>query len=323
MKSSKRKVVIIGNGFVGSTTAYTLLLESKTEEVVIIDINKDKVIGDVLDMQQGMPLLETPKSIKVGEYSDIKDAKVIIITAGVGQKDPNESRIDLLNRNLRVFDSIIANIKPYLSKAAIVLVVSNPVDILAYYTYRKLEIEPRRVIGSGTVLDTQRLRFLLSEITGIDPRNVHSYVVGEHGDSEVMAFSASNIGGIPFKEFCGSRGTVCKRITNKTLSEIGNKVRYAAHDIIGRKGATYYAVALAVRKIVDVILGDQNSILKVSTLMTNEFEGRVHDLYFSLPCLLGAQGAQGLLHPNYNKKEKDAIIASAEVLKNLIKELDF
>ena len=323
MAEERRKVVIIGNGFVGSTTAYTLMCDSLAEEIVIIDINKNKAEGDVLDMLHGMPLIEHPKKVKAGDYSDIKGAKIIIITAGVGQKDPNETRIELLNRNLRVFDSIIDNIKPNIDKNTIVLIVSNPVDVLSYYTYRRLGIDKSKVIGSGTVLDTQRLRFLLSKETGVDARNVHSFVIGEHGDSEVMAFSVSNIGGIPFKEFCGVRGGACKRVTNKRLDEISDLVRYAAYDIIGKKGATYYAVALAVKKIVDVILGDQHSILTVSTYIDDEFDGRVQNLYFSLPCLVSTKGVETILRPNYNMKETEAIIASGAKIKSLINELDF
>lgn len=320
--SARRKVVIIGDGFVGSTTAYTLMFDSLAEEIVIIDINKKKAEGDVLDMLHGMPLVEKPKKIIAGDYKDIENAHIIIITAGVGQKDPSETRVHLLQRNLAVFDSIIDNMKPYLSDRAIVLVVSNPVDILSYYTYKKLGISSDRVIGSGTVLDTQRLRYLLSQETNVDPRNVHAYVVGEHGDSEVMALSISDIGSIPFEEFCGCRGGVCQPISVDKLHEISDTVRNAAYDIIGRKGATYYAVALAVKKIVDVILGDHNSVLTVSTLIDHEFDGRVNDIYFSLPCVVNASGISAILRPNYSEYEVNKIVKSGDKLKAIIKELN-
>lgn len=317
----KHKVVIIGDGFVGSTTAYTLMVDSSVNEIVIIDINKEKVTGDVLDMLHGMPLLDEPKRVKAGDYQDVNDADIIIITAGVSQKNDQESRLDLLKRNLQVFDSIIAQIKPRLSANAIVLVVTNPVDVLSYYTYKKLGIPASRVIGSGTVLDTQRLRYLLSNETGVDPRNVHAFVVGEHGDSEVMAFSVSTIGGIPFANFCDVSGGICQTITPARMQEIAYNVRHAAYDIIRTKGSTYYAVALAIRKIVEAILNDSHSVLTVSSFIEREFNGAVQDLYFSLPCIVSAKGVRTIIRPHYSKDEIESIVASAAVLKKLIIDL--
>ena len=188
-----RKVVIIGDGAVGSTTAYTLALGEIVNEIVIIDVNKNKAEGDVLDILHGMPFV-TPKIIKAGDYCDCKDAHIIIITAGVAQRD-GETRQDLLFRNIRVFDSIIMSMKPYIDEETIVLVVTNPVDVLSYYIYKKLGLKAKHVIGSGTVLDTARLKAVISDDTKIDPRNIHTFVLGEHGDSEVAAFSVTTVGG--------------------------------------------------------------------------------------------------------------------------------
>src|SRR5574344_1354330 len=199
-----RKVVIIGDGAVGSTTAYTIFQNETVNEIVIIDVNKDKAEGDVLDMAHGMPFV-FPKKVKAGDYKDIKHADIVVITAGVGQK-PGETRIDLLKRNIQVFDSIIDSMKPYVDDSMIILVVTNPVDILTYYTYKRLGLPSSQVIGSGTVLDTARLKYAISQDTGVDARNVHTFVLGEHGDSEVAAFSATTVGGLPLLDYCGKCG---------------------------------------------------------------------------------------------------------------------
>lgn len=314
-----RKVVIIGDGAVGSTLAYTLLLQDSVNDIVIVDLNKKKAEGDVLDMIHGMSFLN-PKKIKAGDYSDIKDAHIIVITAGVAQKE-GESRIDLLNRNLKVFDSIIASMKPYLSDSAIVMVVTNPVDILSYYVYKKLGIPSNRVIGSGTVLDTSRLKSFISEDAGIDPRNVHTFVVGEHGDSEVALFSSTSIAGLPLKEFCSN----CNRCKCKGLSKFNlllNQVKNAAYEIIDKKGATYYAVALAVAKIIASIVDDTHSILTVSTYVKRYFDGKIEDVYLSLPSEVGSNGVIRIINTPFDEEEKEALIKSSTTLKEKIRLID-
>ncbi|MEG0034458.1 MAG: L-lactate dehydrogenase [Bacilli bacterium] len=312
-----RKVVIIGDGAVGSTTAYTLMLRDYVNEIVIIDINKDKADGDVLDMVHGMPFV-TNKIIKSGTYSDLADAHIIIITAGVGQK-PGETRSDLLKRNLNVFDAIIENIKKYLNDEMIILVVTNPVDVLSYYTYKKLNISSSRVIGSGTVLDSARLKYLLSKDTSIDPRNIHAFVVGEHGDSEVSAFSVSSIGGMPVSTYCDKCGKCKNKLSN--LCEIHNEVVNSAYEIIAKKGSTYYAVALAVDKIVDTILNNRNSVLTVSTLVKDQFMGKIKDVYISLPVVVNSSGVVKILELTYSPLEISKIIESANKVKEAIDEL--
>lgn len=312
-----RKVVIIGDGMVGSTIAYTLMMKDYVNEIVIIDIVKEKVEGDALDMMHGVPFV-SPKLIKAGDYNDVKDAHIIIITAGAAQK-PGETRLDLLKRNMKIFDSILDQIKPNLDEDAVVLVVSNPVDVLSYYTYKKLGISHNRVVGSGTVLDSSRLRYLISEVADVDPRNVHAYVIGEHGDSEVSAFSVSNIAQIPLKEYLlkekGSEGL-------KLLSSLHDKVKDAAYEIIKKKGATYYAIGLATAKIVSTILNNNRSVLTVSTLVENEFDGEIDGVYISLPCVVGRNGIITRLHLEYSYEEVLKLIISANKLKETYKELE-
>jgi len=313
-----KKVVIIGDGAVGSTIAYTLMMKSYINEIDIIDVNKDKVLGDVLDMNQGMSFV-TNKTLRVGEYEDIKDADLLIITAGAAQK-PGETRIDLLNRNINIFKSILDNVKTNLNDNLIVLVVSNPVDILSYFTYKYLGIESRRVIGSGTVLDSSRLKVLLSEDTNIDARNIHAYVIGEHGDSEVMAFSASSIAGIPVKDYCKLCGKCnFKRLEN--LEEIEKNVKNAAYEIISKKGATFYAIGLSVEKISDTILNNQHSVLTVISYIETEFNGQIKDVYISLPCVVGRSGIEKRLQVSFSLDEGVHLIESAKKLKDLFDEL--
>lgn len=312
-----RKVVIIGDGAVGSTTAYTLLLQDYVNEIVIIDVNKRKAEGDILDMKHGMPFV-SPKILKAGDYSDCKDAHVVIITAGVAQKE-GETRIDLLKRNLKVFDSILENVKPYIDDTMVILVVTNPVDILSYYTYKKLGIDSSRVIGSGTVLDSARLRFLISEDTEIDPRNVHAYVIGEHGDSEVSAFSVANIAESPLLEYYTNESNGDPRVR---LNKLHDQVKNSAYEIIDKKGATYYAIALSTAKIVETILNNQKSVLTVSTLITNKFNNEINDVYLSLPSIVGNKGVIKILSLNYSYDEVLKLIESAKTLKKQYKELD-
>lgn len=313
----KRNVVIVGDGFVGSTTAYTLMLSDFVREISIIDVNHTKAEGDALDMMHGIPFVN-PKLVKAGDYSDIKNAHIAIITAGVGQKD-GETRIDLLKRNIRVFDSIIDSMKPYIHDELIVLVVTNPVDILTYYTYKKLGIPSSRVIGSGTVLDTARLKAAIAEDTCVDSRNIHTFVLGEHGDTEVAAFSVTTIGGLPLNRFCQKCGR-CKGKQLSKLNDLHHKVKNAAYEIINKKGATYYAVALAVNKIVETIINDSNSILTVSTLIEEEFEG-INDFYFSLPCIVNSKGIERVLHLDYSDLEKEQLKNSASTLRRIIDDL--
>jgi L-lactate dehydrogenase len=300
-----RKIVIVGDGAVGSTIAYTLLLQDYVNEISIIDINKDKAEGDVLDMVHGLSFV-SPKKVIAGTYDDVKNAHIIVITAGVNQKE-GETRLDLLKRNIKVFNSIIDNIKPNLMPDAVVLVVTNPVDLLTLHTYKRLGISSNRVIGTGTVLDTSRLKFLISKEAGVDPRNVHALVIGEHGDSEVSAFSVSTIAGLPVEKYFEDKG-------EEFYEELHEKVRNAAYEIIKKKGATYYAIGLSTAKIIETIMNNQKSILTVSTYMQNEFNGMVNDVYLSLPAVVGSKGVERILHLEYSYSEVLKLIESSKKL---------
>ena len=312
-----RKVVVIGDGAVGSSIAFTLANGHAVNEIVIVDVNKDKAEGDVLDIADGMSFLSVPKLIKAGGYEDAKDAHIIIITAGAAQK-PGETRLDLLHKNAAIMTSIVESLKPHLDPEAIVIVVSNPCDVLSYLAYKKLGLPSSQVCGSGTVLDTSRLKTAISEDTGIDPRNVHTFVVGEHGDSEVAVWSATSIGGLSILDY----STQCPECNLSHLDELHDKVRDAAYQIIAKKGATNYAVALAVSRIVSAVLNDENSVLTVSTYIESEFGGALSDIYLSLPCVVGSKGVKSILHPSYSKKEQLAILDSGMQLKAKIKELE-
>lgn len=307
-----RNVTIIGDGLVGSSTAFTLFLSDLVNTIYLIDLNKEKVEGDVLDMMHGVSFVNN-KTIKVGEYQDILDSKILIITAGANQKE-GETRIDLLNKNIKIFDSILNEVKKYLHDELIVLVVTNPVDLLSYFTYKKLNIPSNRVIGSGTVLDSSRLKYLLSLDTKVDAKNIHAYVVGEHGDSEVSVFSLASIGGIKLFDFC-KKCNRCER--NEKYQKIHNEVKNSAYEIINKKGATFYAIALSCKRIVEAILSDSNSILTISSYINNYIDNNINDIYMSFPAVINYQGVREVLNLNYSIKEKETIIASFSKLNEL------
>lgn len=309
----KRKVVVIGDGLVGSTISYTLVMSNIVNEIAIIDINEDKVIGDVLDMNHGLSFV-SQKKIKKGTYEDIRDAHVIVITAGVAQK-VGETRIDLLRRNIKVFDNIIENIKPNLNDHSVVLVVTNPVDILSYHTYLKLGIPHNRVIGSGTVLDTSRLKSLIASYVNVDTNNIHAYVIGEHGDSEVSAFSISTIAGLPIHKYLKEYVPFAVN-----LEEIETKVKQAAYEIISKKGSTYYAIGLSTLRIIEAILNDHKSVLTISTYIKDEYKGKIKDVYLSLPTILGSKGSQDIIRLDYSYDEVLKLIDSANTLKKMYEE---
>jgi L-lactate dehydrogenase len=300
----KTRVVIIGIGAVGSTTAYTLLLRSRVDELVLIDANKNKAIGDALDMNHGLPFLGKTK-VWAGSYEDCSDADIIVITAGVAQRS-GESRIELLKRNIAIYESITDEVLKY-NKAGILLIASNPVDIMSYFTWKKSSWPFQRVIGSGTLLDSARFRYLIGDKLAIDSRSIHAHIIGEHGDSELPLWSLANIAG-----------------TELTLSEedkqkIFTSTRDAAYKIIEAKGATYYAIALALDRICTAILKNEAAVLNVSTLLTN-YHG-VSDVYLGVPCVVDRSGVREVLNLKINEDEKQLLHLSADKLKGLIRSI--
>ncbi len=307
------KIVIIGAGFVGSTTAYTIMLGGIFSHIVIIDINNAKAEGDALDISHGVSFVK-PVRVTAGDYSECSDADIVVITAGANQA-PGETRLDLLKRNADIMRGIVENIMKYAPDDIILLTVTNPVDVLTYVTYKVSGLPKNQVLGSGTVLDTSRLKFMISRRTGIDARNCHTYIIGEHGDSEVAAWSITNIGGMSMHEFCRFTG----KCTIGDLDEMYNDVKNSAYEIIEKKGATYYAIAVAVAKIVECIAGDENSILTVSSVFDGQYG--LEDVALSVPTKVGGDGIEKILEVPFSRDEMKGLRDSAATLKEMIKEI--
>ncbi|MEW8956396.1 L-lactate dehydrogenase [Clostridium sp.] len=309
------KVSIIGAGFVGSTTAYALMLEGLVSDLIIVDINRDKAEAEAMDLSHGAAFVKAT-DVKAGDYEDTKNSDIIIITAGVGPK-PGETRLDIVKKNYNIFKTIVPEVVKY-SPNAILLVVSNPVDVLTYITYKLSGLPSNRVIGSGTVLDTSRFKYSLSDKFSVDARNIHTYIIGEHGDSEMAAWSLTSIAGMGAEEFCLAQGGICDEEFKKaTLDEVKN----AAYEIINRKGYTNYAVALAVRRIVEAIIRDEKSILTISSLFQGQYG--IEGMYLGIPTVVGIEGAEKVLNVPLNEEEINGLRKSADVLKESIKDLEF
>lgn len=310
-----RKVVVVGAGAVGSTFAYALAQSGLAEEIVLLDKNRELMEGNVLDLAHGTPFFPTVR-ISCGEEKDYRDAQVIVITAGAKQQ-PGESRLQLLQKNSRIIEQIVMSVVDQGSPAVIIL-VSNPVDILTYVALEKSGLPRGRVIGSGTMLDSARFRYLLSRHCGIDPHSVHAYILGEHGDSEFAAWSMTNIAGIPIDEYCPT----CGRCTdwNKEREEIVEEVRQSAYHIIDYKGATFYGIGQALVRIVGTILRNRRSVLTVSTLLDGEYG--LSNVCLSVPCIVGQKGVESVIEGRLFDKELNLLRNSAEVLQKALSELD-
>lgn len=308
------KIAIIGTGGVGATTAYALMIKGIGSEIVLIDRTKEKAEGEAMDLSHGASFVN-PIDIYAGDYKDLADAKLIIITAGAAQK-PGESRLDLIKKNTEIFKNIIPSITEY-NQDGILLVVTNPVDILTYLTYKLSDFPAERVIGSGTVLDSSRFRSLLSKNCGVAASNVHGYIIGEHGDSEVPVWSLTNIAGTSIEKYCPICGKDCEV---HDLEKIGSQVKNAAYEIIEKKGATFYAVALAISRIARSILKDENSVLTVSSLMKGNYG--IEDISLSLPAIINSKGIEKVLELPLAPREEKAFKESAQHLKNNFAELE-
>lgn len=313
-KTTKGKVAVIGAGFVGATSAYALMNAGTASEIVLVDIDRDKLEGEVLDLDHGI-IFVPPVRIRAGDYEDCSDAEVVILTAGVNQK-PGESRLDLLKKNVKVFKDILPKILES-GFEGIFLVVTNPVDVLTYVTFKLSGFKPSRVIGSGTLLDTARFRYLVSKRCEIAPQNVHAHIIGEHGDSEVAVWSAVNIAGIPFDSFCESCGRPCEMEEKESIFK---SVKDLAYKIIDKKGATYYAIGLSVRRIVQALLRDENSVLTVSSLLTGMYG--IEDMCLSLPSIINRGGVASVLKLPLDDQEVKALSSSAGTLADALEKMD-
>jgi len=314
------KIVIVGAGFVGSTIGYAIMNWGLASEIVLVDIDRERAEGEAMDLNHGAAFVK-PVKVKSGDYDQCKGADIIIITAGANQK-PGETRLDLVRKNTEIFKDIIPRINKY-NQEAILLVVSNPVDILTYVTAKLAEVEDTKVIGSGTVLDTSRFRYLLSSHCDLDPRNIHAYIIGEHGDHEVAAWSLTNVAGISFEKYCQFCNGDCSydgNYSEEFKEDIYRQVRDSAYQIIKKKNATYYAIGLAVARILESVLRDENTILTVSSVLKGEYE--IEDITLSLPSIVGKSGIKKILSLEIAEQEKKELKKSANMLKNIKNDLE-
>lgn len=311
MAKTNRKISIIGAGFVGATTAYALMNSGVATEICIYDINSDKAMGEVMDLVHGTSFVK-PVNIYAGNISETKDSDIVIITAGAAQK-PGETRLDLIEKNYNIFKGFIPEIAK-VSPNAILLVVSNPCDVLAYITYKLSGFPKERVIASGTVLDTSRLKYVIGKYLNVNNNNVHAYILGEHGDSEVASFSTGSICGESFTAYAEKFNLEWDKEIEKVIE---NDVKNAAYEIINRKGATYFAIGLATTRIVEAILRDENTILTVSTLLQGEYG--IEDVYLAVPTVLNSNGVVRIVNPKIkDEDELKRLQDSAKVLKENI-----
>ena len=308
-----RRVAIVGAGNVGASFAYGLLLSGLASEVVLIDANHAKAEGEAMDLNHAVPLAH-PTRVLAGSYADCAGAAVTVITAGSAQR-PGETRLDLVQRNAQIFQQIIPQVVAA-NPNGLLLIATNPVDVLSYAAWKFSGLPSQRVIGSGTILDTARFRYLLSQRFDVDPRSVHAFIIGEHGDSEVPVWSLANIAGMRLPVYCSSNGFQCGL---DTLDEIFTQTRDAAYHIIERKGATYYAIATGLVRIVEAILRDQGSVLSVSSLQDDTYG--VGDVYFSLPTVLDAAGVNHVIRLDLAEDEIAGLQRSARILRQTIESL--
>ena len=306
-----RKAVMIGCGFVGSACVFSLMQSGLFSEIAMIDADNARAEGEALDISHGIPFAK-PMKIYAGNYDDIENASIIIITAGANQK-PGETRLDLVHRNVEIFKSILSEIKQRDFKG-ILLIVSNPVDILTTVAIKLSGLPENRVIGSGTVLDTARLKYSIGEHLNVDSRSVHAFIIGEHGDSEIAAYSSANVSGIPLNKFCEMRGHYNHE---KDTDEIAQTVKNSAYEIISRKKATYYGIAMSVKRICEAIVRDEKSILPISSMLHGEYG--ISDISLSMPAIVGKNGVETLVPIQLNDEEAKRLKESANNLKDILK----
>jgi len=316
MDSLKPKIAIIGAGNVGSTFAFSLMISGLAREIVLIDKNESLAIGECMDLNHGLSFAH-PTKIYAAGFEGCADAEIVVITAGANQK-PDETRTDLINKNVAIFKDIVPAIAKY-AKEAIILVVTNPMDILTYVTLKLSGFPSNRVIGSGTVLDTARLKYMISDYAQVDPGNIHAYIIGEHGDTELPVWSNATIGGMDIETYCSEYAK--QGNAKNELKEIFEKVKNSAYEIIKRKGATNYSIALSLVKITRAILRDENSILPVSTLITDYYG--ISDVCISIPSIVNMKGLEQYVRLDLSEEEEELFKHSANTLKGFIRGIEF
>ena len=309
-----RKAVMVGCGFVGSASVFALMQSGLFSEIALIDANREKAEGEAMDISHGIPFASQMR-IYAGDYDDVKDAGIVIVTAGANQQ-PGETRLDLVQKNVGIMKKIIPEISSH-NFDGILLIVANPVDILTKVALELSGLPENHVIGSGTVLDTARLKYRLSEHLGVDSKSIHAFIIGEHGDSEIAAFSSANVSGVPLSNFCEMRGHFQHK---EAEDEIAQKVKDSAYEIIQRKRATYFGVAMAVKRICEVIVRDEKAILPVSTSMHGSYG--IKDVVLSMPCIVGADGIEAQVPIVLNDEETKKLQDSAKILRETLDTLE-
>ena len=307
------KITILGAGNVGASIAYTFAVAGTCSDIVLVDINKAKAKGEAMDIRQCVSFGENVEVFD-GEYEDAKGSDIVVVTLGIARK-PGQTRLDLAQINVNIIKEVMPQIAKY-APDAIYVVVSNPVDILTYTILKCTDLSPNQVIGSGTALDTSRLRSIIGDHVGLSPNSIHAYVFGEHGDSSFIPWSLTNIAGIPMEEYCADQDHA-----DLDEEEIINEVRTAGAEVIKRKGATFYAIAMSVNKICDSILRDSNNIITVSTMMNGKYG--IDDVCLSLPCVIGSNGIEREVSPKMTEEEIEKLRASAKALRAVIDQIQF
>lgn len=310
------KVVIVGTGFVGMSYAYALVNQGAVEELVLLDLDYEKAVGEAMDLNHGLAFAPRKMTIRAGNYDECKDASIVVITAGVNQKE-DESRIELLDRNAKIMKSVVKNIMQS-GFDGIIVVASNPVDVLAYVAWKESGLPTSKVIGSGTSLDSARLRYEISKIINIDPRNVHAYILGEHGDSEFVSWSNAHIGAKPIVDVINSMD----EINFEDLDKIYKKVRNSAYEIIKRKKATYYGIGMALVRITSAILNNENRIMPISVLNDGLYSCE-SNIYIGLPAVLNRDGVHHPIKLQLSVDEEQKLKKSAEILRNSLKSIGY
>ena len=314
--NKSKKIGIIGTGMVGMSYAYSLLNQGIGDTIVLIDLDKNRAIGEAMDLNHGLAFAPKKMTIYAGSYEDCRDCDLIVITAGVAQKE-GETRIDLLKRNANVMKSVVGSVMKN-GFNGIFLVATNPVDILSHIVWRESRLPASRVIGSGTILDTARLRFEISKMLHINSKNVHAYILGEHGDSEFVCWSNASISVKPLLDVIDEN----EAISLKDMESIYTNVRDAAYQIIKNKGATYYGIGMSLARITKIIIEDQRSILPVSTLVNGEYEG-VNQVHISVPAVLGEDGVLEIVKLNLSDVEKEQLVKSSTVIEESLKSIGY
>lgn len=308
--NEKKKVVLVGCGFVGMSFAYSLLISGGVDELVLIDVNKEKTIGEAMDLNHGLPYARQKMKIKAGDYSDCKDADIVVITAGATQK-PGETRIDLTVTDTKIVKSVVSQTMES-GFDGIFVVACNPVDVMTYVTQKVSGLPYHRVIGTGTLLDTARLRYFLSEFLEISTHNMHAYVMGEHGDTSFVPWTHAYLGSKKILKVCEKR-----KITQEKLDEIYHDVQQAGYEIVNRKKSTYYGIGLALNQLIQTIFKDENRILTISCYQNGEYGYK--GIYNGVPAVINRNGVQEMLELELSKTEQEQFIYSCQTLEHIIK----